>query len=199
MPAFAYQAVDGAGKRLRGHAEAANPDMLVRSLADRGVVVLQVSAAADGTGMKWPGARFGARQAVLEATRALAALLPAGVPLARALGVAATLTTGAVAQALAAVRGRVERGESVAAALGAYPDLFPPLYVGVVRAGEKSGNLDAAFQRLAAQLERDAELRSRLLSASIYPLLLATMGGIALLVLVLFVLPRFAELLAGAG
>src|SRR5713101_4209949 len=145
------------------------------------------------------GFHFGRQQAVLEATRALAALLPAGMPLARALGVAATLTTGPVATALDAVRGRVERGESVATALAAYPDLFPPLFVGVVRAGEKSGDLDAAFRRLAAQLERDAQLRSRLLSASIYPLLLATMGGMALLVLVLFVLPRFAELLQGAG
>ncbi len=199
MPAFAYQAVDPAGKRVRGRAEAANPELLVRSLSDRGVVVLKVTPADEGAGMKRLGTRFGARQAVLEATRALAALLPAGMPLSRALGVAASLTTGVVADALDAVRRRVERGESVAAALASYPDLFPPLYVGVVRAGEKSGDLDAAFTRLAAQLERDAQLRDRLLSASIYPLLLATVGGIAVLVLVLFVLPRFAELLQGAG
>ncbi len=199
MPAFAYQAVDGAGKRLRGRAEAASPELLLRSLADRGVVVVDVAAADETTPGRGLGLAFGRQQAVLEATRALAALLPAGMPLARALGVAATLTTGAVAEALEAVRRRVERGESVATALAAYPDLFPPLYVGVVRAGEKSGDLDAAFQRLAAQLERDAQLRSRLISASIYPLLLATVGGIAVLVLVLFVLPRFAELLQGAG
>jgi len=199
VPAFAYQAVDGAGKRLRGRAEAASPELLLRSLADRGVVVVDVAAADETTPGRGLGLAFGRQQAVLEATRALAALLPAGMPLARALGVAATLTTGAVAEALEAVRRRVERGESVATALAAYPDLFPPLYVGVVRAGEKSGDLDAAFQRLAAQLERDAQLRSRLISASIYPLLLATVGGIAVLVLVLFVLPRFAELLQGAG
>ncbi len=199
MPAFAYQAVDSAGKRLRGRAEAASPELLLRSLADRGVVVVDVAAADETAPGRRLGFAFGRQQAVLEATRALAALLPAGMPLARALGVAATLTTGAVAEALEAVRRRVERGESVATALAAYPDLFPPLYVGVVRAGEKSGDLDAAFRRLAAQLERDAQLRSRLVSASIYPLLLATVGGIAVLVLVLFVLPRFAELLQGAG
>jgi len=199
VPAFAYQAVDSAGKRLRGRAEAASPELLLRSLADRGVVVVDVAAADETARGRGLGLAFGRQQAVLEATRALAALLPAGMPLARALGVAATLTTGAVAEALEAVRRRVERGESVATALAAYPDLFPPLYVGVVRAGEKSGDLDAAFQRLAAQLERDAQLRSRLISASIYPLLLATVGGIAVLVLVLFVLSRFAELLQGAG
>ncbi len=198
MPAFAYQAVDTTGKRLRGRAEAGSPESLTRTLEQRGMLVLTVAPTESSAG-RTLGFHSGRQQAVLEATRALAALLPAGMPLARALGVAATLTTGPVATALDAVRGCVERGESVATALAAHPDLFPSLYVGVIRAGEKSGDLDAAFQRLAAQLERDAQLRSRLLSASIYPLLLATMGGIALLVLVLFVLPRFAELLQGAG
>ena len=199
MPAFAYQAVDPAGKRVRGRAEAASPELLLRSLSDRGVVVLKVIPVEPSTGSGTLALRWGTRQAVLEATRALAALLPAGMPLARALGVAATLTSGPVATALEGVRQRVERGESVATALAAHPDLFSPLYVGVVRAGEKSGDLDAAFQRLATQLERDAQLKSRLLSASIYPMLLAMVGGIAVLVLVLVVLPRFAELLQGAG
>ena len=199
MPAFAYQAVDPAGKRVRGRAEAASPELLLRSLSDRGVVVLKVIPVEQGTANGTLALRWGTGQAVLEVTRALAALLPAGMPLARALGVAATLTSGPVATALEGVRQRVERGESVATALAAHPDLFSPLYVGVVRAGEKSGDLDAAFQRLATQLERDAQLKSRLLSASIYPMLLATVGGIAVLVLVVVVLPRFAELLQGAG
>ena len=198
MPAFAYRAVDTTGKRLRGRGEAGSPELLTRSLEQRGMVVLDVAPSEQPAGPSL-GFHFGRQQAVLEATRALAALLPAGMPLARALGVAATLTTGSVTEALDAVRQRVERGESVAAALGAFPHLFPPLYVGVVRAGEKSGDLGAAFKRLAAQLERDVQLKDRLLSAAMYPLLLATVGGIALLVLVLFVLPRFAELLQGAG
>jgi type IV pilus assembly protein PilC len=73
------------------------------------------------------------------------------------------------------------------------------LYIGLVRAGERSGRLDEAFQRLATQLERDDELRSKLLSAMIYPLLLGFVGSIAVTILLLFVLPRFAELLTGSG
>jgi type II secretory pathway component PulF len=68
-----------------------------------------------------------------------------------------------------------------------------------VRAGERSGDLSGAFVRLAVQLEREAELRARLLSALIYPAALAGVGAVAVLILLLFVLPRFAELLAGAG
>ena len=68
-----------------------------------------------------------------------------------------------------------------------------------MRAGEKSGDLDAAFARLADQLDRDEQLRGKVLSASIYPLLLATAGSIAVTVLLFFVLPRFVTLLEGSG
>jgi type II secretory pathway component PulF len=77
--------------------------------------------------------------------------------------------------------------------------LFSPLYIGIVRAGERSGSLDAAFERLGQHLERDQELRSKLVSMSIYPVLLALVGVAAVAVLVLFVLPRFADLLTASG
>ena len=85
------------------------------------------------------------------------------------------------------------------AALAAHPHLFPPLYVGLVRAGERSGDIDSAFSRLADQLDRDEQLRGRVLSASIYPFLLAFAGTIAVSVLIFFVLPRFVTLLEGSG
>ena len=196
MPAFAYQAVDLTGKRLRGRAEAATPAALTRTLEDRGLLVLEVDpadAAQEG------GFGFGRRREVLEVTRALAALLPAGMPLAPALGAASSVASGEVRDAMQQIRARVERGDTMSAALGGHPRLFSPLYVGLVRAGERSGDLDSAFGRLADQLERDEQLRGRILSAAIYPLLLATVGSIAVTVLLMFVLPRFVELLEGSG
>jgi type II secretory pathway component PulF len=71
--------------------------------------------------------------------------------------------------------------------------------VGLVRAGERSGDLEGTFTRLAGQLEREDELRSKLVSAAIYPALLAIVGSAAVLLLLLFVLPRFAGVLQGAG
>ncbi len=197
MPAFAYQAVDQSGRRVRGHEEAPSDLALTRGLEARGLVVVDLAEATADPGRK-PGA-FGNQQAVLEVTRAVAALLKAGLPLARALGAAAHVATGDTATATQAVRARVERGESLATALAAHPGLFPPLYVGLVRAGERSGDLAGAFARLADQLERDERLRSRLLSLSVYPLILAAAGTVALAVLAFFVLPRFAELLQGSG
>ena len=136
---------------------------------------------------------------MIEATRALAALLGAGVPLVRALETARVLTGGAVVPVLDDVRRRVVSGEALATAMGAHPRSFPPLYVGVVRAGERAGDLAGAFDTLGTQLEREDALRSRLISSSLYPLLLLIAGGTAVLVLVMFVLPRFVDLLASSG
>jgi type II secretory pathway component PulF len=171
-PAFAYETVAPDGKTVRGQ-----------------------------TREDERGLRFGLRGSgeVLEVTRALAALLPAGLPLPRALGAAALLTTGEVRHTLEGIRQRVERGEALATALRRHPDLFDPLYLGLVRAGERSGNLAGAYARLATQLEHEQQLRARIISASIYPLLLSTLGGMAVLVILFFVIPRFAQALQDAG
>ena len=198
MPTYAYQAVDGAGKRLRGHAQASSSGALARSLEERGLFVLDVAESTDGAEAR-RGFRLGRRREVLEVTRALAALLPVGMPLAQALNAASGVASGDVKAALLHVRERVERGDTLSTALAQHHGLFSPLYVGLVRAGEKSGDLDAAFARLADQLERDEQLRGRILSAAIYPMLLATAGTVAVTVLLFFVLPRFVTLLEGSG
>jgi general secretion pathway protein F len=197
MPVFAYRAVDATGKRSRGRLTGATATAITRELETRGLLALDVTEAAASTssGGFGPGRRAG----VLEFTRAVAALLPAGMPLARALKAATAASPASVRAPLDAVRARVERGEELASALAEHPSLFSPLYIGVVRAGEKSGSLDGAFDRLGRHLERDAELRSKLVSMSIYPAMLAVVGVMAVLLLVLFVLPRFADLLDTAG
>jgi type II secretory pathway component PulF len=198
MPNFAYQAVDGSGKRLRGNAQAVSSGALTRTLEQRGLFVLDVAESAEAAPAR-RGFRLGRRREVLEVTRAMAALLPVGMPLAQALNAATGVASGDVRAALHEVRGRVERGETLSAALAEHGRLFSPLYVGLVRAGERSGDLDSAFRRLADQLERDEQLRGKVLSASIYPMLLASAGSIAVTVLLFFVLPRFVTLLEGSG
>jgi type II secretory pathway component PulF len=199
MPNFAYQAVDRAGKPRNGEATAISIGALTRTLEDRGLLVLDVQEASAGTSSGKRRFRFGVRREVLEVTRAMAALLPVGMPLAQALQAASNVSSGEVREAVLEVKSRVERGDPLSRALAEHPSLFSPLYVGLVRAGERSGDLDSAFARLAAQLERDEALRARILSASIYPMLLATAGTIAVSVLLFFVLPKFVTLLEGSG
>jgi len=198
VPLYAYKAVDPQGRRTKGRLSASSPDVVVRDLQGQGLLALEVQERQpNGNGAG--GLGLGRRRAVLEFTRAVASLLPAGMPLARALGAGTTAAPESVRPALESIRSKVERGEELAAALGEHPRLFSSLYVGLVRAGEKSGSLDNSFERLTAHLERDGELRSKLVSMSIYPVLLGLVGLAAILVLVLFVLPRFSDLLLSSG
>ncbi|HEX2780487.1 MAG TPA: type II secretion system F family protein [Gemmatimonadaceae bacterium] len=194
---FSYEAVDATGRRLRGRGDAASASALTRDLEARGLVVLDV-ATSDSAAGSTPSSRTGSRQEVLEATRALAALLTAGVPLARALTIGASIVPASIAGTLDDVGVRISSGMALSEALGRHPRLFSPLYRGVVRAGERSGALGDAFASLARQLEGEARVRAKLLAATIYPMLLAVAGTITIAVLVLFVLPRFAELLQDA-
>lgn len=198
MPLFAYRAIDSQGRRTRGTLPGPSPESVIRELEGQGLVALEVREGGKGPRGEG-GPRMGRRRAVLEFTRAVASLLPAGMPLARALAAGTTAAPESIRPALESIRERVDRGEELAAALAEHPGLFSSLYVGIVRAGEKSGSLDAAFQRLAQHLEREGELRSKLVSMSIYPALLGLVGIAAILILVLFVLPRFSDLLLSSG
>jgi type II secretory pathway component PulF len=194
---FAYEAVDPAGRRTRGRLTGATAAAVTRDLESRGLLALDVEEAAGA--VESAGWGIGRRRGVMEFTRAVAALLPAGMPLARALAAGVSASPASLRAPLEMVRAKVERGDELAAALAEHPRLFSPLYVGMVRAGERSGSLDSAFERLAAHLERDDELRSKLVSMSIYPILLATVGLGAVMILMLLVLPRFADLLQSSG
>jgi len=177
---FAFTAIDAAGTRRRGVRDAPTAGALASSLEREGLFVVAIAGGDGRRAAPFLGEWRSAADR-LEVTRTLAALLPAGLPLARALDAAARLSSGRMAATLAEVRAAVERGESLAGALGAHAEVFPAHYVGMVRAGERSGDLPMAFARLGEQLEREAQIRGRLLSASVYPLLLAVAGGAAVL------------------
>jgi general secretion pathway protein F len=198
VPAFAYHAIDGSGSRRAGRATATTSRTLIDLLEAEGLVVVSVRPT---EGAAQPSAPFTRRnqKSLIDITRAMAGLLSAGLPLSRALTATESMTTESCRERLRHVRQAVTRGEPLAAAMAAHPDLFPPFYIGLVQAGERAADLPGAFTRLAGQLEREDELRSRLVSAAIYPTLLAVVGTAAVLILMLFVMPRFATVLEGAG
>lgn len=195
MPGFRFQTISAEGRRTRGATEAVNAAALTRDLEAQGLTVLDVRAEADGADRT---SRI-ARRDVADAARALASLLGAGLPLARAIEVAATAAPLPFATVLRDVQARIERGEHMAGAMAAHPEAFSAMATGVVRAGERAGDLDGAFAQLAEQLERQEELSTRLISAAIYPVILAVAGSAAIVVLLVFVLPRFASLFEGTG
>lgn len=197
MPRFSFEAVNAHGARSAGIERADSEAALTRQLEARGLHPLDVAEAPPRPLPFWRAARR--RRDVLELTRAVASLLAAGLPLTRALAAARGVTSGDVREALDDVRARVDRGESLAAALRGFPEHFSAVYIGLVHAGERSGDLVTAYSRLATQLEQAEQLRGRILAALLYPALLAVAGAMAVVVLLVVVLPRFATLLLDVG
>jgi type II secretory pathway component PulF len=197
VPSLRYRAVTSTGARESGTIDAVTPDAATAALRQRGLIVLDVAPAVTRAASLGGGrVRSGD---LAEFTRALAALLPAGLSLPKALGVTREIAPASLRDALADVQTRVERGSTFGDALAAHPAAFPPAYVGLARAGERAGRLPESVARLADAIESEQQFRAKLLTAAIYPTLLAGVGGIAILVLLMVVLPRFGALFAASG
>ena len=130
-------------------------------------------------------------------TRELLALLSSGLPLIEALQTLLEKETrGDTRQVLGGVLERLNQGEAFSSALGHFPEVFPALYAASVRAAERSGDLAPALARYVAWQERVDTVRRKVISASIYPLMLMALGGLVALFLIGFVTPRFAAIYA---
>src|SRR5262249_10389588 len=145
------------------------------------------------------GAR-GARAGLAGAARALAALGAAGVPVAEALAAVAEQTEHpALERALAQAQARLREGEPLAAALGASPRVFSPLFRDLVRAGEESGALAVVLVRLADHTEATAATRARLRAALTYPAVMTGATATVLVFLLAWVVPQVTRLFADTG
>lgn len=143
---------------------------------------------------------WGRASSVRVFTRQAATLLAAGFALDRVLSIVSDLLDdGAMGGVVEEVQAGVRQGQALATALASHPRFFGDFYRGVIAAGERSGALAGAFQRLAEYLDRQADLRSRLMGALMYPALMVGAGSVAVLVLLLFVIPRFALILGDIG
>src|SRR5262249_16181936 len=140
------------------------------------------------------------RKDILFFTEELSTLVHAGLPLDRSLAITAELTTKpALRSVIQDVLKQIKGGKSLAESLSAHPRQFSKLYVNMIRAGEAGGVMDAILSRLV-EFERSAdELRSYLISALIYPALLACVGLGSIGILFYFVIPKFASIFQDIG
>jgi general secretion pathway protein F len=144
--------------------------------------------------VKLPGFSGAKRRDVLFFTQELSTLLNAGVPLDRSLSITSELTERASFRALVQDVLRVLKGgRSLADSLATHPDYFSDLYINMCRAGEASGSLAAVFERLSEFERTRDDLRSYIMSSMAYPCLLMLVGIGSILVLMNFVVPRFAS------
>ena len=206
MPAFRYTAISRSGETIRGTMDAPDEATVIAHLQRDGNI--PINAEPDEVGGLWQdlltlelgsAGRLSA-QDVAEFTRELSLMLSAGQDLDRALRFLLQITTRPRVRAvLERIRDAVRDGAPLAAALAQQPRSFPPLYVGLIRAGEAGGTLAATLDQMAELMERERAMASSILSALIYPGLLtvAAIGSIALLLTQ--VLPQFVPLFEQNG
>ncbi len=189
MPRFHFEAANAGGQVQAGTMEAESQRAVRLQLRERGLTALGVHEVAGGGG-SWFGPRLSATD-LLWATRELASLLGARLPLESAL--MATIEQAeqkVVAEALSAVCNHVRGGMRLADALGERPRDFPAIYRALIGAGEDSGELARVMERLADYLEGRDNLRSKMLTAFIYPGVVAFVSVCIVIFLLGYVVPQ---------
>jgi len=193
---FHYRAVAADGKLRTGVITSESSKTVARELMRQGLTPVYVGfEEKKSAALKLPSFGGGRRRDVLFFTQELSTLLNSGVPLDRALSITSELTTraqfrGIVLDILRSIKG----GKSLADSLALHPLYFSELFINMVRAGEASGSLGIIFERLSEFERSRDELRSYIVSAMIYPGLLATVGAGSIFVILNFVVPRFATI-----
>jgi len=206
VPVFVYKAADQRGQTIDGVMEAPDARSVVERLQRDAYFPIQVAPQQERSGLAGLRLTGSVRQRVpgrdlVAFTQQLATLLEAGLPLDRALAIQEGLAPNArlrviTGDVLRSVRGGTALGEALAKH---HPRPFSRLYINMVRAGERGGVLEPTLRRLAEFLEEAQEFRDTLVSALIYPTLLAAVGGAAVVFLMTFVIPRFADIFRDLG
>jgi general secretion pathway protein F len=200
MPVFAYKALDQGGKSVEGLKEADSPRTLRTVLRRDGLFLTEVTgekqsraASPEVNVRRWVGGRVKADD-VAVATRQLAVLVNAGIPLVEALtALVEQVEHERLKRVLSAVKQRVNEGSSLAEALAQHPKAFSSLYVNMIRAGESSGALDVVLFRLADFTETQARLKAKVLGTLTYPAAMMIIGAVIMGILFTVVIPKITK------
>ena len=201
MPRYLYRAKNTALQLVEGSIDADSDVTAITRLGSRGLFPLVLTEALPHAGAP-PRAfrRYIAARPVAQMSRQLADLLGGGLTLFYALALLSEQTEDRTLRAVITdVAQRVHEGHSFSEALANHPDIFAPLYLSMIKAGEAGGALEDVLGRLADLLTAQSEFRSRVLSALLYPLVVLAIGLITVVVLLAFVVPKLTILFTETG
>lgn len=198
MPVFSYRATTLEGSILEGVIEATDEKTAIDKLKNTGYIPLKVTAPKEGVRKKI--SFKSPRSDLLTFTTELSALLGAGLPLDRSLNILSTISESKeMKNVVQSILKSIREGSSFSDALQKHPRIFPKLYVNMVRAGEAGGVLDVVLEKLNEFLESTKELKDHIYSVMIYPTILMVTGGISIIVLLTYVLPKFSVMFDELG
>jgi len=208
MPIYLYRATDSSGKVVNGSLNVQGEKAVVTQLHQMGLIPIRITLS------KGNGGRFNvdisnqilsvfkgvSSRDVLVFTQDLATLLQSGLPVDRALSI---LIDAAEKEKMKEIVGSilktVQGGGYLSDALAKHPRVFTTFYVNMVRAGEVGGVLESVLQRLGEFLESSQDLKDYIKSAMVYPIFLVCVGGLSIIILLTFVIPKFSVMFADMG
>ena len=218
MSVFQYQGVDRTGKKVSGTLDVGGEGDLRMALRTQGVRPTQITRVNAGAGVSGGGGTaadilslFGGKpkssagisvrlEILVLFTRQLQVMIGAGIPLVQGLDILADQSPDAGMKVVVTeIREKVQAGGYFWESLAGYPKVFPKLFVSLVRAGESSGAMDQILKRLCRYLEDADRLRKMLKSAMMYPIIVICIGVGVVSLMLIFVIPKFEEMLKTGG
>ncbi|MBF0228208.1 MAG: type II secretion system F family protein [Desulfamplus sp.] len=206
MPQFRFEAVNPDGKKITETLEARDKEQILIMLQSRGAVLLRWlddnSSKRIDIGLNFfSSARRSLNNArLLQLTSDLAHLFKSGLPIDRALSIAGSATSDVKIRAMTIyLQDSLKKGTNLSDAMAEKPQDFDDLYVNMVRVGEMGGILPSVMERLSEFIGRTEEIKKYVISSSIYPAILLSVGFLSLLVILGFVVPKFAGIFADLG
>lgn len=199
MAVFNYKVVDRDGKNKKGTIEAPNRDGAEKKLKSEGYSVMSL------TEQSSPLGNIGFKKKVKSRDlgvfcKQFSAVIKAGVTIISALELMGDqIENSTLRKAIADARTYVEKGGTLADAFRVNPDVFPPIMINMVAAGEMSGNLEICLDRLVEHFEKDNALSSKIKGAMTYPIVVLCVMVIVIIVVLVAVIPNFADMFAEMG
>lgn len=199
MPTFVYTALDPGGKTVRGKTDAESEGLVLSKLHEQNYHVLNVTeekarAGKSAAAMASAGKKVKLKNMVIF-SRQFATMIDAGVAIVRCLDILESQAKDpALRPVITQCKKDVKGGMSLTDAFSKHPNVFSRLYINMVKAAETGGILDKILDRLATFLETEQEVRGKIKSAMIYPVLVLVFALLMVFALFMFVLPKFKEI-----
>lgn len=201
MPEFAYTAIAKTGQRVNATIQATDSQAVGHALKEQGLLALDISLLKKSS----PLAFFKKISSIsldekIGFVENLSIMLKSGIPLTRAMQILVKQTVNFRFKAVIAdIASQVEGGRSLAEALGKYDKIFSNIFISMVKVGELSGNLDKSLEYLTIQLHREADLKSKVRGAMIYPSVIVAAMLIIGILMSIFVLPKLTSVFKEFG
>ena len=201
MPSYRYRARDAAGALVRGSLTADNERLVKLKVTEMGYIPIAVEQQKDRSGRTLGILPRRVRHDDLVVfSWQFSAMIGSGIPLIACLGALKDQTESPeLARVIGETRQRVQDGQSLSSSMARYPHIFSHIMISLIRAGESGGFLELALERIAIQMDKDADLRQKVRSAFVYPVLVVGLAMAIVAFLLAFVIPVFAQVYRSAA